>query len=148
MSNEKISQLNDGSPAQASDLIPIARGTLNFSLTAQDIANLSGSLPLTGGTMTGTLGIGGGVAVLWSSDTGISRVGIGSLAVGNGAVGDTSGTLALTNIMLSDFGVAPTSLGTAGTVGQIVQHGGVLYFCSSTGVAGSATWNTVSMVAV
>jgi hypothetical protein len=44
---------------------------------------------------------------------------------------------------------APTSStggGTAGILGQIVRYGGVLYFCSVGGAAGSATWNTLSMV--
>ena len=31
---------------------------------------------------------------------------------------------------------APTSVGTAGTIGQIIRYGGVLYFCSVTGAAG------------
>ena len=43
---------------------------------------------------------------------------------------------------------APTSVGTAGTIGQIVRYGGVLYFCSVTGAAGSATWNSLNMTAV
>lgn len=46
---------------------------------------------------------------------------------------------------------APTSTsggGTAGTIGQIVRFNGVLYFCSVTGVAGSATWNSLNMTAV
>ena len=40
---------------------------------------------------------------------------------------------------------APTSAGTAGTIGQIVRYGGVLYFCSVTGAAGAATWNILNM---
>jgi hypothetical protein len=60
----------------------------------------------------------------------------------------TSPTVNATTYMLSDFGSVPTSTsggGTAGTVGQLVQHSGVLYFCSVTGVAGSATWNIITM---
>lgn len=38
MANEKISQLASGSPAEASDLIPIARGGANYSLKVSDIA--------------------------------------------------------------------------------------------------------------
>lgn len=43
---------------------------------------------------------------------------------------------------------APTSAGTAGTAGQILYFGGLLYFCSVTGAAGSATWNKLNMTAV
>jgi hypothetical protein len=43
---------------------------------------------------------------------------------------------------------APTSAGTAGTVGQTIAFGGFLYFCSVTGAAGSAVWNQLSMTAV
>jgi hypothetical protein len=30
----------------------------------------------------------------------------------------------------------------------VLYFGGLLYFCSATGVAGSATWNKLSMTAV
>lgn len=43
---------------------------------------------------------------------------------------------------------APTSAGTAGTAGEIIYYSGLLYFCSVTGAAGSATWNKLSMTAV
>ena len=89
---------------------------------------------------TGTLG--------YTADTGISRLGAASLAIGNGTAGNTTGILTLKEIVLSDFGSAPTSAGTAGTQGQVVTHGGILYFCSATGAAGSATWNKLNMTAV
>jgi len=81
-------------------------------------------------------------------DTGISRTAAGTLAIGNGTAGDASGILKLKEIVLTDFGSTPTSSssgGTAGTVGEIVQHSGVLYFCSATGAAGIATWNVITM---
>jgi hypothetical protein len=43
---------------------------------------------------------------------------------------------------------APSSASTAGNVGQIVSFNGVLYFCSVTGAAGSATWNALNMTQV
>ena len=43
---------------------------------------------------------------------------------------------------------APTSAGTAGTAGETIYYSGLLYFCSVTGAAGSATWNKLSMTAV
>jgi hypothetical protein len=84
-----------------------------------------------------------------SPDTGISRLGAASLAIGNGTAGNTTGKLTLTSTVLADFGSAPTSAGTAGTVGQIVQHSGILYFCSVTGAGGGATqWNTITLVPI
>jgi len=53
--------------------------------------------------------------------------------------------------ILADCGYAPKSAnpgGTAGNIGAIVMHNGVLYFCSATGAAGSATWNSLSMTGV
>ena len=43
---------------------------------------------------------------------------------------------------------APTSAGTAGTAGQIIYFGGLMYLCTVTGAAGSATWNKLNMTAV
>jgi hypothetical protein len=43
---------------------------------------------------------------------------------------------------------APASATTAGTAGQMIYYNGVLYFCSVTGSAGHATWNSVNLTAV
>ncbi len=84
-----------------------------------------------------------------SPDISISRASANVLQIGNTAgTPDARGTLDLKEIVLTDFGSVPHSSsggGTAGTVGEIVQHSGVLYFCSSTGSAGSATWNVITM---
>jgi len=48
MSDEKISQLTSGVPAQGADILPIARPSapgVAYSVTAQSIANLSSSTP-------------------------------------------------------------------------------------------------------
>jgi len=81
-------------------------------------------------------------------DAGISRLGAVSLAIGNGTAGDTSGALSLKTLNVIASAGAPTSVATAGTQGQVIQYGGVLYFCSVTGGAGSATWNAMTMVPV
>lgn len=57
-------------------------------------------------------------------------------------------TLTTIGVIHSDFGSAPTSAGTAGTAGQVVAHGGFLYYCSVTGAAGAATWNKLNMTVV
>jgi len=41
MANTKISGLTDGNPAQSNDLIPIARGGANFSVSAGSISSLT-----------------------------------------------------------------------------------------------------------
>jgi hypothetical protein len=84
----------------------------------------------------------------FGADASIVRLGPASLAIGNGAAGDSSGNIsAKTHTVIASSG-APTSAATAGVVGQIIAYGGSLYFCSVTGAAGSATWNKLSMSAV
>lgn len=46
MPSEPISALTNGNPAQAGDLIPIARAGANFSVTAASLAAASGSSPV------------------------------------------------------------------------------------------------------
>ena len=59
-----------------------------------------------------------------------------------------AGSSGFVSMQLADAGAAPTSAGTAGTAGQFAWHGALLYFCSVTGVAGSAHWNSVNLTAV
>jgi hypothetical protein len=61
---------------------------------------------------------------------------------------DSSGDVNLQVNSVTAASGAPTSAGTAGTTGQMIYFGGLLYFCSVTGVAGSATWNKLTMAAV
>jgi hypothetical protein len=82
------------------------------------------------------------------TDTGISRLAANSLAIGNGTVGDFSGSLKLTTLQLAASASAPTSAATAGTAGQMVYFGGLAYLCTVTGAAGSATWSKVNLTAV
>jgi len=90
----------------------------------------------------------GSTATASSADSGISRLGAASLAIGNGTAGDTTGQITATTFTVAASGAAPTSAGTAGTVGQIIANGGKLYFCSATGAAGAATWNTITLVPI
>jgi hypothetical protein len=83
-----------------------------------------------------------------SADTGISRISPGIVGIGTGTSGNTAGTLAFTTALMTASAAAPTSAGTAGTAGQIIYYNGLLYFCSVTGAAGSATWNKLSMTSV
>jgi hypothetical protein len=80
--------------------------------------------------------------------TGLTYVSDGVLGIGNSTAGDCSGTLKLTTVQMAASGGAPTSAGTAGTAGQIIYFGGLVYFCSVTGGVGAATWNKLNMTAV
>jgi hypothetical protein len=87
------------------------------------------------------------IAVTETSLKGTANFLINALA---GTAGATS-VFSVTNSGVMQLGAAsgaPTSAGTAGTAGQILYFGGLLYFCSVTGAAGSATWNKLSMVSV
>jgi hypothetical protein len=97
---------------------------------------------------TGVYGFSSAANNFTAADTGISRLAAGSIAVGNGISGNTSGQITATTHTVAASGAAPTSAGTAGTVGQIIANGGKLYFCSASGSAGSATWNTITLVPI
>jgi hypothetical protein len=100
------------------------------------------------GSNTGVIGFSAGAPNAGGADTAISRVSAGILAIGTGASGSTAGTIAMTTQLFTASASAPTSAGTAGTVGQIIYNGGFLYLCTVTGAAGSATWTKISSTSV
>ena len=81
-----------------------------------------------GATDTATISSAGvsiasGQALNWNSDSGISRLGAASLAIGNGTAGDFSGSLKLTTVTLPSAGSAyPTSI-SGGGVGSSSVYG-------------------------
>ena len=54
-----------------------------------------------------------------TKDTGISRIGVASIAIGNGIAGDFSGNLKLTGI--NNVGTYTDSTGAVGTLGQVLE---------------------------
>jgi predicted transcriptional regulator len=68
--------------------------------------------PLASPSFTGTVSLAGseniasGQVLKWNSDTGVSRLGAASLAIGNGTNGDYSGSLKLTAINLQGLTVS------------------------------------------
>ena len=77
-------------------------------------SELSGYLPLAGGTLTGTLEVGSAYAVNWSTDTGLSRLGAAIIGLGDGTSGDYSGTLKLTTLEFADSTTMTTAAGGGG----------------------------------
>jgi hypothetical protein len=79
------------------------------------------------------------VDLQWSTDTGISRLGAASLAIGNGTAGDVTGTLSLTTIDLPDGGSLFIYDATHSKyVRAVYETGGSLYIGS-----GGATANNL-----
>jgi hypothetical protein len=108
----------------------------------------NGSRQSSGTLLSAILAFNAGPIYSAAIDAGISRLGAASLAIGNGTAGDKTGQITATTHTVAASGAAPTSAGTAGTVGQIIANGGKLYFCSATGAAGAATWNTITLVPI
>ena len=104
-----IGNLVHGAPAQATDQIPIQRGTTqNFKLLVSDITALVPPTTLTWAGLTGDLTK--TQVIPWDKEagpvgtpgTGISLLADGSLAIGNGTAGDFSGSLKLTSVLITD----------------------------------------------
>jgi hypothetical protein len=66
-----------------------------------------------------------------AGDSGISRLGAASLAVGNGTAGDKTGSITLANLILSAT-QSPAS-NAAGTAGQLAYDGSYIYICIASG---------------
>lgn len=99
-----ITSNTSGTAANLSGTPALPNGTTATTQTAGDnstklattayVSTAGGSyLPLAGGTMTGILNITSGIALDWNSDTGLSRLGAASIALGNGTQGDFTGSL-------------------------------------------------------
>jgi hypothetical protein len=94
-----------------------------------------------------------------TSPTTLGKIGnvLSSVAVAStgfkdtGLAGDstTAPSINLTGtIQLAAAAAAPASATTPGTAGQIIYYGGNFYYCTVTGAAGSATWNTANLTSV
>jgi hypothetical protein len=71
MANTKISALPAGTPAQTTDVLPIDRSGANYSLTAQDLANVqptTGTLALARGGTNADLSASGGTTAILAQD--------------------------------------------------------------------------------
>jgi hypothetical protein len=136
MADVKISQLNDGSPAQAGDEIPVTRGASNFKISAGDIADLAlDSL--------GTIATQDANAV---SITGGSIAGITDLAVADGGTGASTAAGARTNLLPSYAGNATKVLrvnsGATDVEWAEQSASGVTSITAGTGLSGGTITST------
>ena len=143
-----IGNLPPGAPAQATDQIPIQRGTTqNFKLLVSDITALAPTTPPGGSsgdiqfnngaggfagslatlTSGGTLTIPAGQSLNWNADAGISRLAPATLAIGDGTAGDYSGSLTLAQVNLESTpqypspGLGVTNVNAAATTSMTLN---------------------------
>lgn len=135
MADVKISQLNDGSPAQAGDEIPITRGASNFKISIGDITTLA----------TSTLGT---ISTQDSDDvsiTGGSIAGITDLAVADGGTGASTAAGARANLLPSYASNATKVLKVnagATDVEWATDSGSVTSITAGTGLSGGTITTT------
>lgn len=128
----------------------IVGGSFRANVSADiEIGSGTSNVSIVGAAMTSTHG-GGQSLLLDSGATSVSVTG-GSIAVLTN--GMSAGNLSMLNVagqpnILKDFGSAPSSAGTAGTLNEMVCHSGILYLCTAAGIAGAATWTKVSTTSV
>jgi hypothetical protein len=138
MADVKISQLNDGSPAQSGDEIPVTRGASNFKISIGDITTLA----------TSTLGT---ISTQDSDDvsiTGGSIAGITDLAVADGGTGASTAAGARTNLLPSYAGNATKVLKVNAEATDVEWAeesgggGGVTSVTAGTGLSGGTITST------
>lgn len=135
MADVKISQLNDGSPAQAGDEIPVTRGASNFKISIGDITTLA----------TSTLGT---ISTQDSDDvsiTGGSIAGITDLAVADGGTGASTAAGARANLLPSYASNATKVLkvnANATDVEWATDSGSVTSITAGTGLSGGTITST------
>lgn len=160
MSNEKISELPGGSPAQPGDAIPIARSGSNFSIAVSDIGGSGGgtggiNMTLGGNTAgvlslisTGTLFLAGGNNVTLSQNGNSVTISANTAAAANISIsaGTTSGAfggITLGNANNISFGLNNGTI--TATASQSVQTGGLYILGNTTGQSSSSTYDARSL---
>ena len=135
MADTKISGLAAGAPAQAGDLIPIARSGANYSITPANILAY-GSSPVAGTTLNAAAGTVGAPAIYLSTDTtsGLYRIGANNdgFAISGAKVLDIAST---------GLGVTGTGSVTTGFAvgGATPGAGGLAFPASAVAVANANT---------
>jgi hypothetical protein len=127
MADVKISQLNDGSPAQSADEIPVTRGASNFKISAGDIAdlvigNLTASKPVFTNSdselvSTGTVPLNQGGTGATTASNARTNLGLGSVATQDASsIAITGGSIAgITDLAVADGGTGASTAAGART---------------------------------
>lgn len=125
MADVKISQLNDGSPAQSADEIPVTRGASNFKISAGDIAdlvigNLTASKPVFTNSdselvSTGTVPLNQGGTGATTASNARTNLGLGSIATQDASsIAITGGSIAgITDLAVADGGTGASTASAA-----------------------------------
>ena len=104
--------------------------TLTIAPLTASTGNLINYLVSFSGAITGGVDPAGNI-FFGNKDTGISRLGAASLAVGNGTAGDKTGSITLANLILSATQTPATN--AAGTAGQLAYDASYIYVCTASG---------------
>lgn len=140
MANKKISQLNDGNPAQSADQLPINRSGTNFNVTAGSIAALAtgtGTVTTTGSPANGNLTKFSGATSITNGDLSgdVTTSGALSATIATGAVTDAKSSL-LVKPSVGLVGTSNLTLSGAQTIDGVAGAAGttlVLATAQSTG---------------
>ena len=157
MADTKISGLSAGAPAQAGDLIPIARSGANYSITPANILAY-GTSPVAGtsGTFSTTLGVTGittlGAALVGPAtatvfntvSTTVNAFGAASTALNMGHASATNTLLGVSNFSQGVNGTLGATTPAAATVTTLGASGGITStkvnaFLTATPVTGTAS---------
>ena len=123
MADTKISGLAAGAPAQATDLIPIARSGANYSITPANILAY-GSSPVAGTTAAFSSTLAAGATTITGAATVSTTLGVtgaSTLAALSATTGTFSGNLTLSSA------TAAIAMGTAAGYGYIGNSSGAAY---------------------
>lgn len=109
-----------------------------------------------GSEMSGDLSMASGTGVVWNGDTGVSRIGSGHLAIGDGTDGDVSGELECTALTI--HGALTDSTASPGASGYVLSStgtgtewvaggggGGAIVLLQTVNASGSATLDLTAL---
>ncbi len=118
----------------------VATALGNATNGTSGLVTFGGNIGAASGTslsLTGTMALATGQVLSWNADTGLSRTGAATIALGNGTAASTSGQLSLTTLVASTTVRSNSVYNANGTAG--VSSSGVLCTATFTTVQGLVT---------